>query len=468
MELGDKLDSSWVRTEFGEVAFGDDRLKKRFFRVTESLASAPQSSINQACGDWASVKAAYRLYANESVTSEEILSAHRKLIEERARNESIVLAIQDTTSFNFGLSESIEDLGFIGSVKSSLQFGFYSHGVLACTTQGVPLGVLKQLNWSRCRSDEKQHRDIGFQSEADRWSHCMLECKKYLPNHHVVMIGDREAELYDLWTQADQTNTDYLIRVRTTKTVQIEKNRSQKATEYFLSRPSQFEETIEVDRKKAAKSSKTSRDKRRAQVEVRFDRVSLPKSSDQAERKDRLEVTLIYVSEKNYSGEDKIEWLLMTTLPVETVEQAREKIRWYGYRWRIEMFHKVMKSGCKVESARLGSLDRLEKYVAVMAVVAWRILWLRYLKQMDPATPCTEVLSSDEYRALYCKTHRTRNLPEKIPTLTEATMWIAKLGGFLGRKHDGEPGVTVIWRGWQRLYDIVDDWKIFSGDAACG
>jgi hypothetical protein len=461
--------TSWVREEFSSINFGDQRLSERFLKVTENLAAQPQSSINQACGDWASVKAAYRLYANEKVEVGSILSSHQAQILKRAHGESIVLAIQDTTSVNFGLSDSILELGMTGSMES-LTYGFHSHGTLACDTSGRPLGLLTQLNWARKRPDGRPYRDLPYSSEPDRWHETMLEAKRVLPGKKVVMVGDREAELYELWSLAEDEKADYLLRARTTKVLQDSGNKSVKAVDHFLKQAPKFAYSIEVPRKKSAKVSRSSRDARIAEVEVYFERVRIKKPSYApiSVKNKELQVSMIYVTEKNNSTDEKIEWLLMTTLPVEDVESAKEKIRWYGYRWRIEMFHKVLKSGCKVESARLGSMDRLEKYLAVMSIVAWRILWLMYETRRRPEALCTEILSKSEYQALYCKTHRTRILPNKVPTLAEATMWIAKLGGFLGRKHDGFPGSTVIWRGWQRLYDITEDWMLFNRDATCG
>jgi hypothetical protein len=135
-------------------------------------------------------------------------------------------------------------------------------------------------------------------------------------------------------------------------------------------------------------------------------------------------------------------------------------VEWYCQRWQIEVFHKVVKSGCGVEDCRLQTIDRLQNYIALMCVVAWRLHWLTYTSRVHPDLPCTVVLTPVEWQALYVRIHKTTRLPESPPTVYQAIRWIAQLGGFLGRKRDGEPGIVVLWRGWQRLHDISDTWLL--------
>ena len=141
---------------------------------------------------------------------------------------------------------------------------------------------------------------------------------------------------------------------------------------------------------------------------------------------------------------------------------AVERINWYRLRWHIEVYFKVLKSGMKIEAARLQTKERLLRYIALLSVVAWRLYWLTHINRHTPDTDCTSVLTETEWRALYCITHKTLTLPEKTPTVSEVVIWIAKLGGFLARKSDGNPGVTVIWRGWKRLTDIVDTFSLIQ------
>jgi hypothetical protein len=160
------------------------------------------------------------------------------------------------------------------------------------------------------------------------------------------------------------------------------------------------------------------------------------------------------------AGEKAIHWVLLTTFPVETVAQAQRIVQWYSYRWLIERLHYVLKSGCKIEASQLRTEIRLERLLALYTLVAWRRLWLTYQARVTPDAPCTVALQSAEWQALFLFTQRRQRLPDTPPSRHQAVRWIAQLGGFLGRKSDGEPGVKVIWRGWTRLQDITETFTL--------
>jgi hypothetical protein len=159
-------------------------------------------------------------------------------------------------------------------------------------------------------------------------------------------------------------------------------------------------------------------------------------------------------------GVEALDWLLLTTCAVATPADAVERVAWYACRWGIELLHKVLKSGCRIEARQLAAADRLERCLALSTVVAWRVLYAALLARVLPAAPCTALLEAEEWQALYCQTHRTTLLPATPPTLREAVRWLARLGGFLGRKGDGEPGPMALWRGLQRLRDLTDMYRI--------
>ena len=154
--------------------------------------------------------------------------------------------------------------------------------------------------------------------------------------------------------------------------------------------------------------------------------------------------------------------MLLTTLPVATFEEALQCLTWYTYRWRIERYHFILKSGCQVEKLQLETRDRLMRALAVYSMVASRLLWLTYHARQTPDAPCTVALSDSEWKALYAATHKTTILPDCPPDLQTAVLWIARLGGFLARKGDGQPGVKVLWRGFRRLQDLTTMWEIFN------
>jgi hypothetical protein len=159
-------------------------------------------------------------------------------------------------------------------------------------------------------------------------------------------------------------------------------------------------------------------------------------------------------------GTKPLEWLLVTNVAVTNFLEAVERVKWYRLRWNIEIFHKVLKSGCKVEDCRLENAEGLIRYLTLKSIIAWRMFWMVRINRVTPDAACTMVLADHEWRALYVKIHQRPAPPGTVPTVSQVVRWMAQLGGFLGRKCDGEPGVTVLWRGWQRLQDLADMWLV--------
>jgi len=174
-----------------------------------------------------------------------------------------------------------------------------------------------------------------------------------------------------------------------------------------------------------------------------------------------IEMQAVYVLEKNSpDGEEAIEWMLLTNLPVMSYEEACEKVLWYSLRWRIEMYFKVLKSGFRVESCRLGHADRLARYLTVMSIVAWRLFMITLIARTDPATPCSTLLTDQEWKVLFLHANTNKPIPRKPPAIGTVVIWIAKLGGYLARKSDGPPGTISLWRGWKRLVDLSEGLKL--------
>ena len=177
-------------------------------------------------------------------------------------------------------------------------------------------------------------------------------------------------------------------------------------------------------------------------------------------------LTAVLVREDDPPADIKepIEWVLLTNTTVKSFSQAAQVIAWYCCRWQIEDFHKVIKSGCSVEDCRLQTAVRLQNYIALMSVVAWRLQWITYINRTNPQASCSTVLTPIEWQALYMRIHKTSILPKSPPSTHQAIRWIAQLGGFLGRKSDGEPGIVAVWRGWQRLQDFAATWELIVNE----
>jgi hypothetical protein len=277
----------------------------------------------------------------------------------------------------------------------------------------------------------------------------------------VVVIGDRESDFYDFFRAPRAEGVELLVRVaQQSRRVEHAEETVKQALE---AAPVQGEILVEVPRAPGRKA-------RQARLSVRF--LSLACGPPQSRRADtslpKITLNWILVEEQSPPANTKpIRWLLVTTLPVNTLEDAVRCVSYYTRRWLIERFHYTLKSGCQVEERLLESLENICRMLATMSIVAWRVMWLVFESRENPDQPCTVILCQAEWQALHAYTHRRRPqpLPTRPPTLREAVRMIAKLGGFLGRKNDAEPGLKTVWQGLSRLSDITTGWLLHSPPA---
>ncbi len=450
----------WAVAEFATVDLEDVRLNKRCQAIVRSLSEQASAPINQAGEDWADTKAAYRFCANRKVEPEKITKPHRERTRARMKAHELVLAIQDTTFFNYTHHPKTEGLGAIGNKKHN-QRGFGMHSTIAVTPQGVPLGLLTQAFFTRPigepahRPDEMRRLPIE-EKESYRWIAAFEQTLTRTPTAtEVVTVCDREADIYEMFVVAREKNASLLVRAQVDRCLD-EQEEIHKLWQKVVQQPGAGELSVEI-------TGNRQRTARRATVAIQFAQVKL-KPPWRPHKKKLPPVTLqaILVCEENPPADldDPIEWRLLTNTPVADFAAAVNVVSWYCCRWQIEIFHKIIKSGCTVEDCRLETATRLQNYIALMSVIAWRLHWLTYLNRANPDAPCTVALSTVEWQALYMRIHRAAKVPERPPTIHQAVRWIAQLGGFLGRKSDGNPGITVIWRGWHRLQDIADTWYL--------
>jgi hypothetical protein len=444
--------ADWAEWEFGTANLGDPRLVRRLVEVGRDFYARPQANIPEASQSRARTKAAYRLLDQRGIGMKALLSAHGRATVERARQESVVLAVQDTTSLNYtGIKDICQGLGTVGTDHSGA-VGLIVHDTVTFTPAGLPLGVLDAQVWARKK--KRNPTQPIKQKESRKWlvsyeQACTLqtECGRRTT---VVSVGDREADLYELFCAArDRKNGAHLL-------VRAAQNRCvrQECGYLFdhlqgLAAAGQYELPLEA---------RAGRKARVAQLSVRFAKVTLeaPKGKKNL---GPLDIYAVLAREEDPPPRvTPLEWLLLTTLPVHIFAQAQQRLSWYSVRWAIEVFHRTLKSGCRIEDRQLENARRLENCLAIDMVVAWRILYLRHLSRVDPDAPCTVYFAQHEYEALYTVTHRGQVLPKTPITIRQATHQVAMLGGFLGRKGDGEPGTETLWRGLQRLDAICIGW----------
>ncbi len=447
--------SSWAEEEFTAVTLGDARLNQRCQVLANVLSEHPSLSINQACEDWAATRAAYRFMGNPQVSAGAILAPHIQRTLTRMSAYPLVLAVQDTTFLNYTAHAHTDGLGEIGK-KDQQQRGFGMHTTLAVTPDGLPLGLLTQAFFTRpigqpAHTPNALHRLPIADKESYRWLEAFEQTLSLTPAAvQVVTVCDREADIYELLALADQRRGALLVRASADRRLAATQVQYLWAKVERQRRAGELTVEISGNQKRAA---------RQARLSLRYCAVTLKPPARPANPTPLPPVTLsaILVREIHPPAEveEPIEWLLLTNTPLTSLDDVLRVVGWYCCRWQIEVFHKVLKSGCRVEASRLQTAERLQNYIALMAVVAWRLHWLTYLNRCDPHQPCTLALTPPEWQALYLRVHKTRVFPTEPPTLNQAIRWIAQLGGFLGRKSDGEPGITVVWRGWLRLQDMA-------------
>jgi hypothetical protein len=448
----------WAEIEFGGAKLGDPRRSRRLIEIATARARRPSASLPQSFEDKAGLKGMYEFCDNEQVRREAILASHYQATEERIGQERIVLAVQDTTEVDFTHQPATQGLGVLHDERHQ---GFLLHTTLAVTASRLALGLIDQRILYRDAEDfGKKHRRRQRpieEKESRKWleglgatAHLQAHC----PQSRLVSVGDREADVYDLLVLSDELKQDVLVRAAWNRRVEHEESY---LWDHLEDQPLAGTLEITVPRRGNAPARTASCAVRAAQLRLKPPR---------QRAKEHLPVISVYgvlVQEQTPPrGVEGIEWLLLTTVPVLSFEDACERVQWYSCRWVIEIYHKVLKSGCKIEERQFETAARLERYLAIDSVVAWRVLGLTMQSRATPEMSCEAFLEPDEWRALTCYVNQTLSPPPQPPTLQQAAVWIAQLGGFLNRKGDGNPGVTVMWRGFQRLYDIVAMWRIFN------
>ncbi len=449
----------WAEEEFGQAALGDERRVKRLQIMARDFYAQPQASIPQACQTRAKTKAAYRFLDCEQNSMEQILTSHYNATYQRLCEEKVVLVPNDTTSLNYSLHPMTEGLGPISKRREGT-VGLLVHDTLTFNLAGTPLGLLDVQCWARDPKEfGKKHRrhELSIEEkESYKWvrSYQAAEAaQQHCPETMFVCIGDREADIYELFHLAlsNPQGPELLIRASQDRLLADTQGH---LWDHLKGQPEGGQLEIEVPRR-------SNRPARTATVTVRWAQVKL---NPPRNRTHLGEITLwaILVQEINAPTDVKepIGWLLLTTLEISTFEQATEKVRWYSIRWGIEVYHRTLKSGCKIETRQLRHAERIEACLAIDMIVAWRIYYLTKLGREIPDVPCSMFFEEAEWKAL--ATYITKNPipPEKPPSLREAIRMVGRLGGFLGRKSDGEPGTKSLWRGLQRLEDLKDMWKI--------
>jgi hypothetical protein len=450
----------WAEEEFGGVELGDERLRKRLLYIARDMFAKPQANIPQACGSRAKTKAAYRFFEHKETTMYNLLKPHYESTWQRIKERDVVLAVQDTTSFNYTTHPETMGLGVIGSALDK-SIGLIMHDTMAFSIEGTPLGLLDVQCWARDRKDfgKKQRRHVLpiEEKESYKWLksfHAVAEAKKHCPETTIVSVGDREADIYDFFELAAKDPLGLKVLVRAERD-RLLSDGQEHLWEKVATEAVSGVQMIQVPRHK-------SQPVREAKLEIRHAEVTLMPPKQKAQLADVRLWAVLAQEIDSPEGVEPLQWMLLSTVEVKTFEDAVERLTWYALRWGIEVYHRTLKSGCKIEDRQFADVNSIEACLALDMVVAWRIFHLTKLGREIPDVPCTVFFEEAEWKALVF--YKTQNPvpPENPLTLREATHMVASLGGFLCRKGDGEPGTKSLWLGIEALDLITTTWKYMA------
>jgi len=445
---------SWADEELGAADFGDERLNRRSRKVLERLAEQPLFSIPSACNGWAETQAAYRFFDNEKVSADKVLSAHEGATIERLREQSLVLCIQDTSELDYTRHAQTNGLG---PLTYHERRGLFLHPTLAVTPERLCLGVIHHHMWTRDDATHGKKTRTCLRSkaiedkESQRWVdgyRAMCKVAEKIPTTKLMSVADREADFYEMFYEAAEANNavELLIRSRCDRVLEDGgKLRERVATAEVLG-------TMEFDLPPA-----DNRIGRHVIQELRTVRCTLkaPYRPKSQKLLPDLAITAVLASEKTPPPDtEPLQWLLLTTREVTPFEQAATVVDLYLCRWQIEVYFRILKSGCTIEQLQLEDVKRLKPALAVYMIVAWRVLFVTMVGRKYPNLPCDVVFATQEWQAVYVVTKR-QPAPTTPPALSEMVVMIAEWGGFTNRAADGPPGPKTIWIGLQRAKDFA-------------
>lgn len=449
---------NWVENEMVGQTMGDARLTRRVEKLITTLSVEPARSLPCANKSWAETFAAYRLFDNERVNFDSIMSGHKSATLKRIQNEAVVLIPQDTTFLNFATDDKSKKMGTLRSKKANQQL---LHTSIAINPNRVNLGVVQGSMWQRDEKPTGHSRSTKKieDKESQRWiMHYQSACdiQSQAPETTIVSIADREGDIHEWFQYAENKPIDqraaYIVRAKANRTLLLADEERIPLWDYMNTSKSLGKYSVNIPKRNGEPG-------RQAKVKIHASEVQLA-----GKGKNRLPLSLyaVYLKECNPpEGQKGLEWMLLTDLPVDDITQAKIIIEWYRCRWEIETYFRVMKGSCDIEKNRLRTEPRMLNCIAIYMIISWRLHSMTMLSRRQPDTPCTDAFSDREWKILWLISKKTPP-PKVLPKLREMIHLLGSLGGFLGRKGDGEPGVKTIWQGYDKLLHYIEAADVFG------
>ena len=466
-----------LKDEVRGAVFGDERLTKRLGKVIEELGAKPTMSVPAATRGRAEMEAAYRFFDNDKVSPEKILQPHIEATRERILQAEVALLVQDTTDLD--LTRPKQQVKGAGPLEYETRRGVFFHPLLAFDGHGLPLGVAWQKSWARDQIKKltKNEKDRWLRKtpiegkESFRWIEGMRaarEVAEACPQTTCVRIADSDADVYELFCESRATSRGevyYLVRACKKR---ITSGSHENWLEAARATACLFQCSVNVSARTAKTTIETrkrheTRDARIAELEVRATTVIVCPPYRQRPQPKLPEVTLnvVLAEEPNPpDGATPIQWLLVTTLPIDNAEQVQQIVSYYSIRWQIEIYFRTLKSGCRIENRQFETLDRIVNCLAVYSIIAWKIMYLCRLGRACPDLDCEIIFEPSEWKSVYM-TVRQEDPPSTPPSLNEMIRMIASLGGYVIRRST-QPGTQTLWFGLQRVHDLSTAWETFG------
>jgi len=452
----------WIEAELGGANLGDTRLTARLLHMTGQFYAKPTANIPEACGSAMAAKAAYRFLDNDAVQWQAILQSHYAATEERLHDKPLVLVAQDTTTLNYSSHPHTQGLGPIGADSEAVR-GLMVHDTMAFSPQGTPLGLLNVQCWARDRvgSRHERYQKPIEEKESYKWlesyqavSAVQARCRKT----RLVVMADREADIHEVFAGQATTPRGAQLLIRAERSRNRKVLAGDESCEFLW--PLLEAQPI-IGRRELLVPPSETRAARQATLAVRTLPVTLRPPKRKAQLPEARTWAVLAQEIDPPADVDGLEWMLLTTVEVKNREDAYERLDWYARRWGIEIYHRILKSGCRVEKRQMENTHRLSNCLAIDMIVAWRIHHLTTLGQETPQVPCTVYFTDSEWKALTTFIAKTKTPPDHPPSLNEAVRLLGKLGGHLARTNDGPPGSEVLWRGMARLTDIENAYTLY-------
>lgn len=454
-----------IGDELQGIDLGDKRLNRRSKKVIEALSENAEASINSACDGWSESIAAYRFFNNEAVTPEQILQPHLEATVRRMREHPVVLIVQDTTELDY-TKHPTSDARCLNSQK---RFGLFEQVHLAVTLDKLCLGVVGSEFFDRepeslGKADERRTLPIE-EKESLRWlTGYRLACRlaAECPQSRIVSVADSEADIYDIFVEAQQQTgprADYIIRAKEDRCT-LERDLAAEGKTYRKVRDEVSASALRTTRILELGDT-PKRTARTAYLEIRALTVTV-KPPALRSKLPAVTHNVVLVEEIGGPGDGTdVSWLLLTTLPIETLDEIQSVIGNYVTRWAVEIFFRTLKTGCRVEKIQLETNHRLKNCLAFYKIIAWRILYLTYLNRTCPTLPCTVVFSESEWKSVWCIVKK-KPFPKEPPTLAEFMRLLTQLGGYNNRATEAPSGPQPLWIGLRRMADFATAWLTFG------